>query len=267
MRPQIPPDHFRVIAARFPGVTANEIEAHAEGHDHAVYIIRRQATVRFPRAPRRINLARKRFLDAFAPLAPILVPRITIHYDAHLASDYELNVYLPGEPLTPALASGLSSEARDRIAGELGDFLTALHSFPLAAARALAVDELDPTTFGAYMAENPHAYPYLRRMVFPALTPDQQRWVERLFGDYVALVKERPFPVCVTHSDMWAHHILVDPGRALLTGVLDYWPRIADPARDFKAFEQYGADFCAAVYRAYGLPRDDSFELRRLFYT
>lgn len=55
--------------------------------------------------------------------------------------------------------------------------------------------------------------------------------------------------------------------RAKLTGVLDYWPRIADPAGDFKALECYGPQFVAEVYEHYQLPRDASFDARRLFYT
>jgi hypothetical protein len=43
--------------------------------------------------------------------------------------------------------------------------------------------------------------------------------------------------------------------------------RIADPARDFKAFEYYGKDFVQEVYTHYSLPRDEHFEKRRLFYT
>ncbi len=267
MRSPIPPGHFRVIAAHVPGITIDDIDLNLAGNDHVVYFVRRQATFRFPRSPRRISPTRKNFLDAFAQYSPVPLPLITIHHDEHTESDYELNTYLPGVPFEPALASTFSAEQRCGIARELGAFLTALHRFPLETARALGVDELDPASFGAYMEENPRAYPYFRQMVFPYLTQRQQRWVERLFRDYIAEVKAQPFPVCVTHADMWTYHILVDPRGAKLTGIIDYWPRIADPAHDFKAFEYYGADFVEAVFQQYRLPRDESFEFRRLFYT
>lgn len=267
MRSPISPDHYRVIAAHVPGVTADEIAMNTAGNDHVVYFVRRQATFRFPRTPRRISPMRKRFLDAFEPLSPIPVPLITIHHDERTGSDYEVNTYLPGVPFEPALARAFSVEERRAIASELGAFLTAMHRFPLATARALGIDELDPATFGAYMEENSRAYPYFRLTVFPYLTAQQRQWVDRLFGDYIACVKARPFPVCVTHADMWTFHILIDPRGAKLTGVLDYWPRIADPAVDFKAFEYYGPEFVATVYQQYELLRDESFETRRLFYT
>lgn len=267
MTAHIPHEHYRVIATHVPGVTADDIEMNAEGNDHIVYFVRRRVTFRFPRTPRRINPTRKTFLDAFVQRSPIPVPLITIHHDAHTESDYEINTYLPGVPFEPALASTFSPEHLRTIATKLGQFLTALHSFPLDIARALGVDELDPVTFGDYMADNPAAYPYFRKMVSSSLTPHQERWVDRLFTDYVALVRAHPFSVRVAHADMWPFHILVDPQSETLTGVIDYWPRIADPASDFKAFEAYGADFVATVYQQYTLPRDESFEARRLFYT
>ena len=267
MSAHIPTEHYRVIATHVPGVTVDAIEMNAEGNDHVVYFVRRRVTFRFPRTPRPISPTRKTFLDAFAQRSPVPVPLITIHHDAHTESDYEINAYLPGIPLEPALAHALPLDMRRHIAHQLGRFLTALHSFPLEDARALGVDELDPATFGDYMADNPAAYPYFRKMIFPSLMPHQRRWVDRLFADYVALVRAHPFPVRVAHADMWPYHILVDPQSETLTGILDYWPRIADPANDFKAFEAYGADFVAAVYQQYTLPRDATFDKRRLFYT
>jgi hypothetical protein len=66
---------------------------------------------------------------------------------------------------------------------------------------------------------------------------------------------------------MWVFHIIVDPNRHMLSGVIDFATRIADPAKDFKAFEHYGRDFVKEVYANYIMPVDDSFEMRRLFYT
>lgn len=261
------PDHSRLIAARFPGITADEIEVNTDGNDHVVYFVRHQATFRFPRELRRISTTRKRFLDAFAQHSSVPVPLITICHDEQTGSDYEVNVYLPGAPFNPATASALQADVRQEIARQLGEYLTALHGFPLDIARSFGVDELDPATFGAYMEENALAYPFYRRTVFPSLTDGERAWVERLFGGYIAQVKAHPFAIRVTHADMWTFHILIDPRSAKLTGVLDYWPRISDPASDFKAFEHYGSDFVATVYRHYGLPLDDTFEARRLFYT
>ncbi len=267
MTAHVPIEHYRLISAHALDITLNDIEVNSAGNDHIVYFVRRQTTFRFPRTPRRINPTRKNFLDAFAQRSPVPVPLITIHHDEQTDSDYEINTYLPGVPFEPALASTFSTEHLRTIANKLGQFLTALHSFPLDIARALGVDELDPATFGDYMADNPAAYPYFRKMVSSSLTPHQEQWVDRLFTDYVALVRAHPFSVRVTHADMWPFHILVDPQSETLTGIIDYWPRIADPAKDFKAFEAYGADFVATVCQKYTLPRDASFEARRLFYT
>ncbi len=66
---------------------------------------------------------------------------------------------------------------------------------------------------------------------------------------------------------MWTFHIIVDANKHVLSGVIDFWGRIADPANDFKAFEYYGTDFVQEIYKNYTLSIDENFEKRRLFYT
>ena len=117
------------------------------------------------------------------------------------------------------------------------------------------------------MAYSPNAFPEYKNVVYPYISQKERNWIEKLFTDYIALIRETPFPISVTHSDMWTFHIIVDAERHLLSGVIDFWGRIADPARDFKAFEYYGKDFVREVYKSYFLPRDEHFEKRRLFYT
>jgi aminoglycoside phosphotransferase (APT) family kinase protein len=126
---------------------------------------------------------------------------------------------------------------------------------------------MDPTDFWAYMAHHPNAYPHYQAVVFPHLLRSEQQWVEAVFAAYIARIRVTPFPICMTHSDMWVFHIIVDPKAHTLSGVIDFGLRIADPARDFKAFELYGQDFVAEVYRHYHAPVDEHFEQRRLFYT
>ncbi len=88
-----------------------------------------------------------------------------------------------------------------------------------------------------------------------------------LFADYIDNIRATPFTTTVTHADMWVFHIIVDCQSHTLSGVIDFGLRIADPANDFKAFEHYGQAFVAEVYSTYDLPIDDSFDMRRLFYT
>ena len=68
------------------------------------------------------------------------------------------------------------------------------------------------------------------------------------------------------HSDMWTYHIIVDPDKHTIAGIIDFGEE-SDPANDFKAFEYYGKNFVKEVYKNYSLPVDEDFEKRRLFYT
>lgn len=238
-----------------------------EGNDHYVFVVDDETALRFPKVPHEIDPKRSAFLRRFAGLSPLPVPEIEIHRDSHTGLAYESVTFFPGAPFDPSVARAFSQQELLTIAAELGRFLSALHSFPVEEARALGIDELDPSEFGDYMERSERAYPLLKHLVFPHVPEPEREWIETLFTEYIALVKANPFPTMMTHSDMWVFHIIVDPNAHTLAGVIDYSLRIADPARDFKAFEHYGHDFVDAVYRSYSLPIDEFFDRRRLFYT
>ncbi|CAN5189553.1 hypothetical protein BH23CHL1_BH23CHL1_25900 [soil metagenome] len=61
-------------------------------------------------------------------------------------------------------------------------------------------------------------------------------------------------------------HIIVDAKSHALNGVIDFSPRIADPANDFKCFDRYGEAFLREAYAQYG-EVDETFDKRREFYA
>lgn len=266
---QPPPDslYFAILQKHFPGLQAQDVRAFVEGNDHWVFIVKNQVTFRFPKVPRTIDPKRAAFLKHLASFCPLPVPTIEIHRDEETGFFYEKNTYIPGVSFSPIVAKTFSQSELKAVARQLGAFLSAIHSFPVDLARQLQLDEQNPYDFWEYMQDNPHAFPEYKSVVYPHVSRAEQQWIETLFTDYIALIRENPFPTRVTHADMWTYHIIVDAESHLLSGVIDFWGRIADPARDFKAFEYYGTEFVKEVYRSYSLPRDEHFEQRRLFYT
>ena len=258
--------YFEIFKKHFPNLTTNAVTALFDGNDHWVFVVK-DKSFRFPKVPREIDPKRATFLKLLAPFSPFPLPIIEIHKDEDAGISYEINDYIPGTSFYPSIAKTFSHNELMGIAQKLGAFLSAVHSFPVAEARKLSLDEMNPNDFWQYMEQNPHAYPEYKRIVFPHVSKEEQVWIEKLFIDYIALIKAKPFTTRVTHSDMWTYHIIVDSGKHTLSGVIDFWGRIADPANDFKAFEYYGKDFVDEVYKNYTLPIDEDFENRRLFYT
>lgn len=259
--------YLRIIKKHYPHVARDQIRMLPRGNDHMVFSVNEEVTFRFSLVPREISPVRKEFLDIFSQKSPVLVPTITIQFDPDTNSYYEINTFIPGVSFYPSIARSWEKQDALLIAHAFGVFLTTLHSFSLDKARALGIGEMDPRYFWEYMQLNDNAYPKLKRLVFPHINLQEQVWIEKLFTDYIFLIRQTPFQTRVTHADMWVFHIIVDPIKHTLAGVIDFGPRIADPANDFKACEHYGREFVDAVYSQYKLAKDPTFDARRLFYT
>ncbi len=260
--------HLAIIRKQYPGTSLRDMTLHAGG-EHHVYVVDGSVIFRFPQVPRRIPLVREHAIGWLGATGavPFALPTGKIHHDGEFDIWFERAPYLPGVPFTPEVAATLSHSAKMTIARQLAAFLNAIHALPLGPARELGMDEMDPTEFWDYMANNPSAYPWVRRTLWPVLPPEERTWIARLFEGFIAQTRQTPLPLVIRHNDMFSYHIIVDPDSHALTGVIDFSWRIADPAGDFKAFEYYGQAFVDEVYASYTGTVDPGFERRRLFYT
>jgi aminoglycoside phosphotransferase (APT) family kinase protein len=113
---------------------------------------------------------------------------------------------------------------RTGVARQLGDFLSALHSVPLAEVEGLVPRENEPLQ--EWLDE--------ARATFPGitdhLTPAERSRIEAFLAAPPPPDPER-FAFC--HNDFGAEHILVDPDTLRVTGIIDWSDAaIADPMRD-----------------------------------
>ena len=146
-------------------------------------------------------------------------------------------------------------------------FLNAVHALPIGPARDLGMDEMDPTDFWDYMENNPGAFPWVRRTLWPIVTAAERTWIEQLFEGFIAQVRRTLMPLTICHNDMFPYYIIVNTTTQRVSGVIDFSWRITDPAGDFKAFEYYSPAFLDEVYAHYHHPVDPEFDSRRLFST
>ena len=265
MNTKIENNYLEIIKHHFPNISPEDVKAYFQGNDYDVFVVKNEVTFRFPKEKRTIDPKRSQFLKLFSSTSPLALPLINIMKGQKTGIDYEMNKFIPGVSFSPDLAKSFTTKELMTVAKKLGEFLTTLHSFPIDEARKLNIDESDPSTFWQYMEQN--LYPRFEKTVFPHIPNEEQIWIQKLFESYISTIKVNPFEVRLIHSDIWVFHIIVDPEKHTLSGLIDFGLRIHDPANDFKAFEYYGSDFVKGVYKNYSMSTDKDFDSRRLFYT
>src|SRR6266536_2613234 len=149
-----------------------------------------------------------------------------------------------------SLAHGARSAG---LGARLGEFLAALHAFPVDRARRL--------TGGDWEAEKRATVERFRTVVLPLLDGSERPRGEALLGAALA----HPFEPALVHGDLGPEHLL-HRGEEL-TGVIDWSDaRVADPAIDF-AWLLYGTSppFTEQLLRSYGRT-DETLRRRALVF-
>ncbi len=184
---------------------------------------------RFPRRPEAAAaLVREAaLLPVLASRLPVALPRLRLAGVLEDGTPYGVYPKLPGEPLQT-----LSSVA----AGQLAGVIAALHGVPVREAVELGVTG-DPGDWRpAYAGWAARA----RARVLPLVAPEDRAEAERRLAAPLELAADGA--PRLTHGDLHPAHLLGDPARGVLTGVLDWADAsLGDPATDL-----------AGVVSAYG---------------
>jgi len=152
---------------------------------------------------------------------------------------------IPGTRLSPWRFRRLSKSSRAEAANRLGDFLSKLHSIPVAEVRDLGVNE-DERKFTNHRSWAESQF----SQHADTLAPDEcalcQRWLLDLHNKHHLPI------LAFTHNDLWHKHIYHNPQTGHLTGIIDWGDiRIADPAWDFFGLWAYGEPFVDSVISHY----------------
>jgi aminoglycoside 2''-phosphotransferase len=215
------------------------------GADSVAYLLDDEWVLRFPLTANAQRTLRRELalLDDLAPTLPLPIPAFE-HVGRRdgqlLFAGYRA---IGGEPLTGSRLRALPAVAQRNVLASLAAFLTALHAYPVSAARRAGVTE--QLTSGGYHA----AQRDLPRQFAELLSPAEVADLDALFAEYERAHHPSTAPCALLHSDLKPAHVLHDTATGQLTGVLDWGDvSLGDPDFDLAVIGIFfGEDFLARL--------------------
>ncbi len=243
------------IARHFPQVRHKTASLVRRGWDNDVVILDDRLVFRFPKPSYRERFkVELRILEYLRDRVSLRVP----HY-SYLPEDRSFGGYpiIPGRPLRPSVFKRLSRSSRQRIARDLGAFLTVMHGIPLSQAKTWGIEE-EPGGYWWSKAETARRHLAMKEILYPKLNRAERTWLDDSLTDYLSL--DFSFHKKLIHSDLTDDHIYVPRDRSKLGGIIDFADaEIADPALDFAGLWPFGREFVVAVMSYYGQDTDRHF--------
>jgi aminoglycoside 2''-phosphotransferase len=232
-----------VIVSAFPEFRGTSVEPLDEGWDFRVFEVDGSWVFRFPK--REASIAKlymeRQLLPGLGKWVSLPVPNYEYFCESHRSSMGPFAGYkkLPG-------GGGDTSKMvdRKRVAGQLGVFLSRLHTYPVDIARGAGVPEARDLV--AHWRDR--AREQLRRLD----DLDMNRDILRRYLEKDMPVSFQGAPSLV-HNDLWAEHILIDTCSGGVSGVIDWGDAvIGDSAMDFAClYAWYGESWLQDILAHY----------------
>jgi aminoglycoside 2''-phosphotransferase len=242
-------EHFlQRIRDAFPELQWTQYRRMPQGSDVVAIVLDESIVFRFiegNEAEDIVALLREiEILKRMRDLTSVPIPEYCFLPDAPDFAGYWL---VPGSPLTTERFLELSDSQRSAAAQELGEFVSDIHSLPVAEAKSLGVDEEDQEErLPYYFSLAARTLDSHRDRLDPEVRSVFTRWLSEI--DTTAYAKDATF----CHADIWHKHILHDPALGRITGIID-WTNLCidDRARDFAGCWTYGERFTDMVLAHY----------------
>lgn len=251
-----------LVGAQFKDLAPVSAVYLGEGWDSVVFEVNRRWIFRFPKraAVERSHDVERALLPRLGGKLPLPIPCPS--RDGRPAPGFPFR-FMGYERLegTAGILLPLDAVDLDECGRQFGEFLTALHAFPLDEARSLGVPngELD----GRFASRREKVESRLHEFV-DMLSPSLRRRARRFL--------DAPLPTssagepCLVHDDLCDGHVLVDTASRRVAGVIDWGDlSVGDPASDFAGLWQWlGEPLVERVLRSYRGPDVDRDVLARV---
>lgn len=255
-----------LIRQHFPDVQLRTLRPIVGGWDSFVLDVDGELMFRFPlRDDVRASLQREvRLLPLLAPTLTTPVPQFRLIG----RGDASAPPIFVGYPKLKGVAmerEHLSDGQARALVPALARFLAELHRFPCAQARQAGVRAHTAEQW----RERYHRY-YLdvQQRVFPLLPTMLRQRSAQLWENFLQESACFAFQPVLIHGDLAGEHLLCDPQRGMLTGVIDWGDvTIGDPALDVVGLDvQFGREFVEQVVRVSQEQAPRAFWRRMDFY-
>ncbi len=237
-------DYLKRIIAEFPEITYKKAVLLDHGWDDVVIILDKKIVFSFPRRPKYIQEKFKKellLLPKLGPTLPLSIPQFTFVARNKSFAGYS---YIAGQPLRKKDLENMPIAKQRHIAQELVGFLQALHAFPVPLARSHGV--INSWTASQHRAWCAAHLPVIKKR----LRASRATQLQNIFDACVhANLREYN---CVVHQDFTTDHILFDPLKNKITGIIDFGEvQFSDPAIDIARMWEYGERFVDFVLHTY----------------
>src|SRR5579883_2111909 len=258
--------YISLIQQNFPEIELRNIRPITRGWDSFVLDVNGELIFRFPmRDDVMVYLRREmRLLPLLEPALSTPIPHFRYIGRGNAAYLHTFVGYtkLDGVALE---SEEITGEQLARLAPALARFLSELHCFPVELAIQASVEAHTPEQWRERYYER---YLDLQKRVFPRLNEELRTRSAQLWEGFLEDKTIFTFQPVLIHCDLNGEHILCDPERGVLTGVIDWGDvTIGDPALDFVGLHrQHGRAFVEQVLSNYQGQDDGTFWRRMDFY-
>jgi len=187
-----------------PNLEITQFEENQEGLVNDIVIINHQYVFRFAKTEESA-----RILDTEIKILDLVRPQMGIAVPKPIYKDQNCMVYpfLSGQSLTRMAFLELEDRAQQRIAEQLGEFLSGLHTTQIARVNWDIPATLAPVTREKWL----EIYQKAEEKVYPLLLKHQVEWAENLFKSALGDDRFFNYEPTLIHGDLASYHILFDP--------------------------------------------------------
>ena len=242
----------QLLTATYPDLPIASARLHtAEGQFNDILVVNEELIFRFPRS-RHVAATLAAETDLLLRLQghlPLPIPNPIYQGREPQTGALQFMGYqmLPGTPLWRTSIDTIADDRPlDRMATQLAEFLSALHTLPVAALGWDVPINDDADWWARLFAQ-------FQEKLFPFMRPDARDDVTRLFSALLGDLRGNPPRLTLRHGDFGTGNILYDPQTLLITGIIDFgFAGLGDPTLDVAALAGgYGEHFVARCYDVY----------------
>lgn len=226
----IPEHYIERIRAAYPNLSLDRLEFNQDGMNNDVVIVNQQLVCRFTKADwAKEDLAKEvKILQIAQRFIDLPIPCLN-----HVEDDFVSYRFIRGEPLSRHQLLKLDSLAQEKLVGQLGQFYQQLHSIP---GDVIAASGITVSVAERSREEMLNFYEQVQQILFPFLWKHQRTWIHEHFEPLVSGSLNLDTSAALIHGDLGCYHILLDPERQVLSGIIDFGTAgMGNPAIDLAA--------------------------------